>query len=100
YEKVIFEIRGGDGHFNKIVMSIEPILRPTGFIMLRGREFVEMRANDESAKISPSNLMSKNTITLFSHVMDTMNMGVYMTSPTGGMIYVNPVLEQWLGYDD
>lgn len=98
YEKVVFDIKGSDGAFSKIIMSIEPILRPSGFILLRGREFVESRASN--GEDVPSTLMSKHTITLFSHVMDTMNMGVYMTAPDGGMVYVNPVLEQWLGYGE
>jgi len=101
FEKVIFEVRGADNRFTKIVMSIEPILRPSGFILLRGREYVESRASlDPSSKLTPSSLMSKTTITLFSYVMDTMNMGVYMTAPNGNIIYVNPVLEHWLGYND
>lgn len=101
YEKVIFDIRGGDSRFTKVVMSIEPILRPSGFILLRGREFIETRkATDPAGKASSSNLMSKSSITLFSHVMDTMNMGVYMAGPTGSLIYVNPVLEHWLGYNE
>lgn len=101
YEKVVFEIRGADNHFNKIVMSIEPILRPSGFVLLRGREYIESRATlDPTTKLTPSTIMSKTTITLFSYVMDTMNMGVYMTAPTGMIVYVNPVLEQWLGYND
>jgi PAS domain S-box-containing protein len=97
YEKVIFEIRGVGNVFHKMVMTIEPILRPSGFILLRGREFVESRSEDDAA---PTPSLSKSTITLFSHVMDTMNMGVYMTGPTGNVVYVNPVLEQWLGYRD
>ena len=100
YEKVVFDIRGADNKFTKIVMSIEPIMRPSGFILLRGREYIEARAADANGKISPASLMSRNTITLFSHVMDTMNMGVYMTGPTGSLIYVNPVLEHWLGFKD
>lgn len=101
YEKVIFDIRGGDNRFTKVVMAIEPILRPSGFILLRGREFIETRkASDPSGKAAPSNLMSKSSITLFSHVMDTMNMGVYMAGPGGSLIYANPVLEHWLGYNE
>jgi two-component system, cell cycle sensor histidine kinase and response regulator CckA len=98
YEKVIFDIRGSGNGLHRVVMSIEPILRPSGFILLRGREFVESRAADEAD--ASRQALNKSTITLFSHVMDTMNMGVYMTGPTGNLIYANPVLEQWLGYRD
>ena len=95
YAKVVLNIRGTGKIFHKMIVSIEPILRPSGFILLRGREFIESRSSEDDLDNDP---MSKSSITLFSHVMDTMNMGVYMTNPTGGLIYVNPVLEQWLGY--
>ncbi len=100
YEKVVFDIRDGENHYNKIMMSIEPILRPSGFILLRGREFIETRKAADVAGKGGGNLMSKSNITLFSHVMDTMNMGVYMAGPTGSIIYANPVLEHWLGYGE
>lgn len=99
FSKVVFDIRGGNNEYHKMVMSIEPIMRPSGFIMLRGREFVEARANDD-LQATGSNPINKSSITLFSHVMDSMNMGVYMTNPTGALVYVNPILEQWLGYRD
>lgn len=99
YEKVVFEIRSAGGQFKKIVMSIEPILRPSGFILLRGREFIEARSADGTAADRDlTGLFNRSSITLFSHVMDTMNMGVYMTGPEGSIIYANPVLEHWLGY--
>jgi len=99
YSKVVFDIRGAGNEFHKMVMSIEPIMRPSGFIMLRGREFVESRSTEDEKSLG-SNPINKSSITLFSHVMDSMNMGVYMTTPAGALIYVNPILEQWLGYRD
>ncbi|MDE3016884.1 MAG: PAS domain-containing protein [Pseudomonadota bacterium] len=99
YDKVIFDIRTAGGEFHKIVMSIEPIMRPSGFILLRGREFVQHRT-DVGLEASTPPVISKSTIALFSHVMDSMNMGIYMAGPAGNIIYANPVLEQWLGYGD
>ncbi len=98
YEKVIFSIRGSSNESYKIVMSIEPILRPSGFVLLRGREFVETRASNEAE--ADNNLLNKSTVTLFSHIVDNMNMGIYMTGPTGVIIYANPLLENWLGFEE
>lgn len=99
YQKVVFDIRNGDGKFQKIVMNMEPILRPSGFVLMRGREFVESRSSGEGrASEETMNLFSKSTMNLFSNVMDMMNMGVYMTNPTGLLIYVNPTLLRWLEY--
>ena len=100
YEKVIFDIRGTRGAFHRMVMSIEPIMRPSGFILLRGREFVEARDDLATTGKTNSSLLNKSSITLFSHIMDSMNMGVYMTGPNGNMVYINPVLEQWLGFKE
>ncbi|MDE3061051.1 MAG: PAS domain-containing protein [Pseudomonadota bacterium] len=94
YDKVIFDIEDSVQLPHRVVISIEPILRPSGFILLRGREFVE-RAGEASAE---KPLLPRSTITLFSYVMDMMQVGVYMTDPAGGIIYANPLLEQWLGF--
>jgi len=96
YDKVIFNVRDSKGEFHRLLMSIEPILRPSGFILLRGREYVEHRHSEGANADTP--VLSKSTIALFSYVMDTMDMGVYMSGPTGNIIYVNPILEQWLGF--
>jgi len=104
YDKVIFDINGKDGISNRIVMSIEPIVRPSGFILLRAREFIEQRFGEKSGTgpseaASGSNpLLSRSSITLFSYIMDRMNTGVYMTDPLGNIIYANPVMEQWLSF--
>jgi len=101
YDKVVFTIRDFKGDFHKIVMSIEPILRPSGFILLRGREYIDERStvkiDDLTTTASP---LTKSTIALFSYVMDTMDMGVYMTDPSGNIIYANPILEHWLGFKE
>ncbi len=98
YEKVIFKIKGAGSEIHKIVMSVEPILRPSGFVLLRGREFVEARASTKSTESGKP--VSKSTVTLFSHIMDSMDMGVYMTGPDGAFVYVNHILEEWLGFSD
>lgn len=98
YEKVIFNIRGAERKFFKIVMSVEPIMRPNGFILLRGREFVESRtAADQPNK---NEVLGSSNVTLFSNVMDTLHMGIYMTDPNGNITYANSVLEHWLGFTD
>jgi two-component system cell cycle sensor histidine kinase/response regulator CckA len=101
YDKVIFDIRGADNQPARVVMSIEPISRPAGFTLLRCREFVERNSSAPQGAFKPANpLLSKSTITLFSYVMDKMNMGVYMSDPAGNIVYANPVLEHWLGFGE
>lgn len=101
FGKVIFVVRTAGDEYHKIVMSVEPILRPHGFILLRGREFVEKRVNDGTPSgFQKFDQMNKTVVSLFSQVVGTMKMGIYMTDPMGNLIYANPVLEQWLGFNE
>lgn len=102
YDKIIFDIHANN-QVHKIVMSLEPIIRPSGFILMRARDFIE-RPNREGAASEPkvqntgNPLLTKSSITLFAYVMDRMNTGVYMTDPTGLIIYANRIIEQWLAF--
>lgn len=102
YGKVILDVTDSQGNQHRVVLSVEPILRPAGFIMLRGREYVMERQDgaQQSVANKPTNLLDKSSITLFSPVMDSMNLGIYITSPDGQIVYSNGLLEQWLSYDD
>jgi two-component system cell cycle sensor histidine kinase/response regulator CckA len=99
YEKVIFDITDAHGLLHRVILSVEPIMRPAGFIMLRGREFIEERQN-QNINLGGSPVISKSSVTLFSHVMESMKMGVYITSPKGTIVFCNPLLEQWLHYSE
>lgn len=103
YERAIFDMSDARGMPHRIILSIEPITRPAGFIMLRGREFVENRSGKVSDATAPgkgSSIFNRTSMTLLSHVMETLKMGTYFTSPTGAMVFCNPILEEWLGYDE
>lgn len=101
YGKVVLDIVDASGKMHVIILSVEPILRPPGFIMLRGREYVAERSNKLGTEIASHNpLFSTSSITLFSPVIESMKMGIYITSPEGQVVYCNHLLEQWLQYDD
>ena len=100
YEKVIFDLTDAQGILHHVILSVEPIMRPAGFTMLRGREFVEDRSIQAATTSSGAALFSKSSVTLFSHVMESLKMGVYISSPTGSIIYCNHLLEEWLGYGE
>lgn len=106
HDRVIFDIRGSDNEVNKIVMSFEPIARPAGFILLRGREYIQQRAGqaaqppEDLGMANANPLLNKSTITIFSYIMDRMNMGIYMSDTKGSLIYANPVFENWLSFKE
>ncbi len=103
YEKIIFTITDSHDVTHKIIMAVEPILRPAGFTMLRGREYVERRSEQlgGAARLTAhSEIINSSSMVLLSHVMESMKMGIYIASPDGNIVYCNPLLEQWLGYND
>ena len=44
YEKIMLGIRGVGGEEQKLTFVVEPILRPNGFILLRGRDESQTKA--------------------------------------------------------
>ncbi len=56
-EQVTLDIRTGDGQTEKIVMSIEPIKRPSGFILLRAHDFIEKRSGEAPAYATENSRM-------------------------------------------
>lgn len=101
--QVVCEMRGHDNRLHQLILSIEPIKRPSGFFLMRARDYVEERDNARSAgapKVAINPLLSKSTIGMFAHVMDRMGMGLYMIDMAGNLLYANPQLERWLGFNE
>ena len=100
-ERVLCDMRGHDNRTHRVILTIEPITRPSGFLLVRARDYVEERdaAPRGAAKSMANPLLSKSTIGMFAHVMDRMGMGMYMSDVEGNLLYANPVLENWLGFN-
>jgi len=100
-DKVIYEIRGPDNRLQKHVMSVEPITTPSGFVMLRSREYVEQRAGEGQeaiAAVAQNPLLNKTAHTLFANIMNRMHVGILITDMSGNIICANPLLEKWLTF--
>jgi PAS domain-containing protein len=101
YSKIICVMRTASEGYYKLVLSVEPIVRPHGFMLLRGREFIDKRsANDAPEAFQKFDQLNRSFISLFSQVVNGMNMAVCMMGPVGNIIYANRVLEQWLGFTE
>ena len=94
---------GSDGRVHKLVISVEPIPRPAGFVMLHSREYVEKRKDNIGAPPSDSveqTLLSRSSLTLFSNLLNQMHTGFYVIDTAGNIIFANSTLEKWLAYDE
>jgi PAS domain-containing protein len=99
--KVIFDIVDYKKQSHRIMMSIEPITRPKGFMLLRGREFVEKRVLGPNLPSEPkAPVFNKTNTSLFSYIMDSLDIGAYMIDLFGNITYANLTLEQWLDFDE
>lgn len=102
--KMMFDIRSADNRVHPIVLTVQPIERPVGFLLLRGRDYVErsgpttLLPSSQSASAVSNPLLSKASITMFASIIDRMAMGMYMIDMFGNMLYANPLLEKWLSF--
>lgn len=98
--KVVFDITDSKKQQHRIMMTIEPISRPKGFMLLRGREFVEKRVLGPQVSNVKMPIFNKTNTEMFSYITDSMDVGAYMIDPFGKITYSNLTLEQWLDFDE
>lgn len=99
--KVVFDLIDSKKQRHRIMMSFEPITRPKGYMLLRGREFVEKRVlGPEIPTDDKTPVFNKNNLGLFSYITDSMDIGAYIIDLFGSITYANLTLEQWLDFDE
>ena len=97
FDKVIFSLKTSEGVRAKIILTIDPLPRPSGFFLFRAREYVEQRAAPAARQEAlPSGEVSP---TLTAAMLHNLNDGIYATDAEGNIQFANKVLEDWLGYD-
>lgn len=97
---VVFDITDSRRKVHRIMMSVEPIIRPKGFMLMRGHEFVEKRLlGPEIEKNSLPLVFNKDKASLFSYITDSMDVGAYMIDLVGHIRYANITLGQWLNFE-
>ncbi len=100
YDQVIFDIIDAKNQPHRIMMHICPIARPKGFILLRGREFIEKRILGSQPDDGKTPIFNKSTMGMFAYIMDSLEMGAYVVNQIGNIVYVNPKLEEWLYFEE
>lgn len=99
-QRAVCEMRLSDHRMHRVALSVEPISRPEGYVIVRGRDYVESRDNTGKIGAPTVNpLLSQSTIGMFSTVMDRMGVGFYMADTTGNLLFANSTLERWLGFE-
>jgi PAS domain-containing protein len=93
-ERLIFPVLTQYSEKKDYIITVEPLHRPAGFVLLRGREYLGKRAGLQSL---PDALRS-TSVDKLDHLLATTAIGHYTTDQYGRFEYVNPAFEQALGY--
>ncbi len=92
-ERLVFPIKAG-GETREFILTVEPLSRPGGFAVIRGREYRGQRAGTQ---LMPDVLRTTSADKL-DHLLSNSPIGLYVTDNFGRLEYVNPALEIMLGY--
>lgn len=92
-DRLVFPIRQ-NGEERDYVLTVEPLTRPGGYTVIRGREYRGQRAG---MQLLPDVLRTTSADKL-DHLLATNPAGLYVTDAFGRLEYTNPAFEQLLGY--
>lgn len=95
-ENLIFEISNSAGERSDYIVMIEPLKRPSGYFVLRGRSYYKER----KAAVKLEGRFEKTSTEKLSILMESLPFPVFITNPSGVLEYVNQALEKMLGYDE
>lgn len=94
-EKVVFALKNKEGISQDYILTLQPLARPAGFVVIRAREYKDTRAGTQ---VLPD-LLRATTVEKLDHLLSKTPCAHYVTDAFGGFEYVNPAFEQLLGYE-
>lgn len=77
------------------MMNIDVITRPKGYFIIRGRNYIEKRAEVKSAESSQD---SQYVTQVLTQAVSTLPQWILVTDNAGRIVSINEGFEQWLGY--
>lgn len=92
-ERLVFPV-ARDGKTEEYVLTLEPLARPGGFTLVRGREYRGQRAG---MQLLPDILRTTSADKL-DQLLATSPAGLYVTDAFGRIEYANPAVERMLGF--
>lgn len=94
-ERVVFPIREKEGQFVDFIVTVEPLKRPAGYFVLRGRNYQVSR----EGSVKMPDILSHTTIEKIQQLINHSPVGMVVTDEFGKIELVNHALEKTLGYD-
>ena len=94
-ESLVFPIIAPYQETKEYVITVEPMQRPSGFSIVRGREYLGKRAG---LQLMPDAL-SLTSIDKLEHMLGTTTVPHFTTDAFGRIEYANPAFDHTFGYD-
>ena len=93
-ERLVFPIQLHTGERKSYVLTVEPLTRPSGFSVIRGREYLGTRTGTQ---LLPDILRATSADKL-DHMLSHTPISHFTTDGYGRFEYINPAFEKLLGY--
>lgn len=93
-ESLVFPIISQYQQPKDYILTVEPMTRPAGFSVVRGREYLGQRSGLQRLPDS----LSATSVDTIEHLLATTDVAHYTTDAFGKFEYVNPAFERLFGY--
>lgn len=97
-QTVFIHLPNEDGSMQKVIITIDPLQRPAGFFILRGRDYVVKRYDRSSSEKALPAAANPHLAAGVTHLLHALPHGLYTTDAQGNILFINYRLESWLGY--
>jgi PAS domain S-box-containing protein len=94
-DRLIFPILNHYQEKKDYIISVEPMTRPSGYSLVRGREYLGQRSG---LQLMPDTLRS-TSVDKLDHMLATTDVALFTTDSFGRFEYVNPAFERLFGYE-
>jgi len=93
-DRIVFPVIRQYQETKEFIITCEPLARPVGYSLIRGREYLGQRAG---LQILPD-VLSATSLEKINHLLAATPVGHYTTDAFGRFEYVNPAFESLMGY--
>jgi PAS domain-containing protein len=94
-DRLVFSIAAAYQETKEYIITVEPMQRPSGFCVIRGREYLGKRAG---LQLMPDAL-SLTCVDKLEHMLTTTSIPHFTTDAFGKIEYANPAFDRALGYE-
>lgn len=94
-EKLIFPITRASGERCDFILILEPLTRPSGYFVIRGRIYAQERKDT----IKMPDALRSTSVEKLGNLIQSLPFAIYVTSASGTLEFVNSALEHTLGYE-